>query len=119
MTQQSIGLGGTATTVDLRSSSLATFGTDARRVSGATAWLWSGNVLLDDKLAYTGEGNDRDPILAVIGGTVPTATVTGYLSADVDMDGVVRYTGADNDRDPILSNIGGTTPTNVRIQQLP
>jgi hypothetical protein len=74
---------------------------------------------LDDKLAYTGEGNDRDPILAVIGGTVPTATVAGYLTADVNLDGIVRYTGAGNDRDPILSNIGGAIPTNVRIQQLP
>ena len=119
MTQAAIALGGTTATVNLRNSSLATFGTDARRVSGATAWLWSGNVLLDDKLAYTGEGNDRDPILTVIGGTVPTATVAGYLSADVNLDGIIRYTGAGNDRDPILSNIGGTVPTNVRIQQLP
>jgi hypothetical protein len=119
MTQQAIGLGGTAISVNLSNSSLATFGTDARRVSGATAWLWSGNVLLDDKLAYTGEGNDRDPILSAIGGVIPTATVTGYLQADVNLDGIVRYTGADNDRDPILSNIGGTVPTNVRIQQLP
>ena len=119
MTQQAIVLGGTAIAVNLRNASLATFGTEARRVSGATAWLWSGNVLLDDKLAYTGEGNDRDPILSVIGGSVPTATVPGYLQADVNLDGIVRYTGAGNDRDPILSNIGGTVPTNVRIQQLP
>lgn len=119
MTLQTYNLGSSSTQLDLRSSSIATFGTEARRVSGSTAWLWSGNVLLDNKLAYTGEGNDRDPILSAIGGTIPTATVAGYLSSDVNMDGVVRYTGGANDRDPILSNIGGATPTNVRIEQLP
>jgi hypothetical protein len=54
-----------------------------------------------------------------VGGTLPTATVTGYWAEDVNMDGVVSYTGANNDRDPILVNIGGTEPNNVRTQQLP
>jgi hypothetical protein len=53
------------------------------------------------------------------GGTTPTATVGGYLSADVNMDGLVKYTGQGNDRDPVLSNIGGTIPTNIREEQLP
>ena len=63
--------------------------------------------------------NDRDPILVAVGGTVPTATVSGYLPTDVNMDGRVKYTGSVNDRDPILVNVGGTVPTNTRVEQLP
>ena len=54
-----------------------------------------------------------------MGGTVPTATVSGYLSTDVNMDGTAKYTGTGNDRDPILINVGGTVPTNTRTEQLP
>ena len=54
-----------------------------------------------------------------IGGTVPTATVTGYWSEDVNMDATVKYAGGANDRDPILVNVGGTVPTATRTQQLP
>jgi hypothetical protein len=68
---------------------------------------------------YTGQANDRDPILGAIGGTVPTNTVTGYVPHDVNLDGVVRYTGATNDRDLILQVVGGVVPTNTRSQQLP
>lgn len=108
--------------VDFTSASTATYGTDPRKsISGAfpTEALWSGDVSFDGALRYTGEGNDRDPILLEIGGSVPTNTINGYHSMDVDMNGVVRYTGQDNDRDPILLNIGGSIPTNVRLEQLP
>jgi len=81
--------------------------------------LWSGNCLPDATLRYTGDGNDRDPILVAIGGIIPTNTTAGYLITDVNMDGRVRYVGATNDRDPILTNIGGIIPTNTRTQQLP
>ena len=50
---------------------------------------------------------------------MPTLTLNGYYSTDVNLDGVVKYVGANNDRDPILVNIGGTTPTAVRIEQVP
>ena len=106
--------------LDLTLATQATFGTEARAplVNGKRA-QWSGNVNADDALRYTGQNNDRDPILQAIGGTTPTATVGGYLSADVNMDGLVKYTGQGNDRDPVLSNIGGTIPTNIREEQLP
>jgi hypothetical protein len=74
---------------------------------------------VDDVLKYSGSNNDRDPILQAIGGTVPTATSTGYQLADVNMDGLVKYSGSLNDRDPILGNIGGSVPTNTRLEQLP
>jgi hypothetical protein len=81
--------------------------------------LWCGNIVRDNSLKYTGSGNDRDPILARIGGAIPTAVLNGYYVEDTNLDGTVKYTGSGNDRDPILVNIGGTVPTAVRTEQLP
>jgi hypothetical protein len=81
--------------------------------------LWSGEVVRDGVVSYTGGNNDRDRILQVIGGTVPTNVVEGYLPSDVNLDGSVKYTGGANDRDPILTNIGATVPTGSRFEQLP
>ena len=94
-------------------------GTDARRVLGAAAVLWAGEVEPDGLVKYTGVSNDRDPILQAIGGTVPTNSISGYLRSDVNMDGTVKYTGGGNDRDPILQNVGGVVPTATRLEQLP
>jgi hypothetical protein len=106
--------------LDLTTSSTATFGTEARKTVNGRAALWAGNVLRDGTLRYSGESNDRDPILQAIGGSVPTNTsALGYYPEDVNMDGVTRYTGTDNDRDPVLLNIGGSVPTNTRTEQLP
>lgn len=119
MTGANVALGGTATTVDFTSGALTTYGTNARKTVGSVQALWAGNVFRNTELKYTGQDNDRDPILTAIGGSVPTSTATGYLLSDVNMDGKVKYVGTDNDRDPILSNIGGTVPTSVLGEQLP
>jgi len=106
--------------VDFTLSSEPTHGNDARcTLANGKRALWCGNVVTDGWLLYTGANNDRDPILGVIGGTVPTNSVIGYSRMDVNLDGVTKYTGTGNDRDPILQNIGGTVPTNSRTQQLP
>jgi hypothetical protein len=99
--------------------STATFGTNARKSVGGVQVMWAGNVVADNQLRYTGTNNDRDPILILIGGSIPTNTVNGYLRQDVTMNGQAAYTGTGNDRDPILINIGGSVPTNVRVEQLP
>ena len=104
---------------DLSNGSMALFGTEPSRSLGSRNVLWSGNTLVDDILRYSGSTNDRDPILARVGGAVPTATSAGYLPEDVNLDGKVRYVGASNDRDPILFNIGGVVPTQTRTEQLP
>ncbi|MBK6344297.1 MAG: hypothetical protein IPF41_17440 [Flavobacteriales bacterium] len=112
-------------TIDFRASATncytrpAPFTDLPRKAVGTTRTLWSGNVIADDRLKYVGNGNDRDPILSLVGGSTPTATATGYHAADVTMDGVVRYVGNNNDRDPILVNIGGSSPTAVRVEQVP
>jgi len=110
---------GSGNVMDLTSTSAMTFGTEARNTATGIGLLWMGNVVRDGDLKYTGNGNDRDPILVVIGGSVPTAVISAYAQEDVTMDGNVKYTGPGNDRDPILVNIGGAVPTAVRQEQLP
>lgn len=119
MTATAIALGTAPTTIDLAAPATATWGTNARKTIGSNMALWSGNAQQDAALKYTGSGNDRDPILTVVGSTTPTNTVVGYQGVDVNMDGVIKYTGSGNDRDPILVNVGSTTPNNVRSEQLP
>ncbi|HRH37933.1 MAG TPA: hemagglutinin protein, partial [Flavobacteriales bacterium] len=119
MTAQPVLLTREALPVDLSSSALVTWGTDARKAINGTMALWAGNSLVDGTLKYMGDGNDRDPILFRVGGSVPTNTAVGYDVSDVNMNGEVKYVGDGNDRDPILMNIGGSVPTVTRTQQLP
>lgn len=118
MTSMSQFMNASGTTVDFATFAF-TYGTAAQKQAGGFSMLWAGNAETDGLLLYTGEDNDRDPILQAIGGVVPTVTVNGYRAEDVDLDGVVRYTGANNDRDRILQNIGGVVPTQGRAEQLP
>lgn len=94
-------------------------GTNATKALGGKRVMYSGDVTSNNMLSYVGPNNDRDVILVLVGGVVPTNTVSGYHQEDLNMDGVVRYTGSNNDRDSILVNIGGTVPTNVREAELP
>ncbi len=119
MSGSAVALSANATVVDFTVPTTATYGTNAQRNVGGVNVLWSGDVLRDGRLSYSGTGNDRDPVLVRIGGAVPTASTTGYLQEDVNLDGVVKYSGAANDRDPILSNIGGSVPTAILLEQLP
>lgn len=106
--------------IDFRLSSTTTYGANARVQKGTVWCLWAGDATHNGTIAYTGVGNDRDPILVAIGGSTPTITLSGqYRLEDTNLDGQVKYTGANNDRDIILQNIGGSTPTNTRTQQLP
>jgi N-acetylneuraminic acid mutarotase len=119
MTANAFALSASPQIVDLSNSTTPAFGTEARKSSGGKMVLWAGDVTFDDLLIYTGQDNDRDPILSAIGGTIPTNTITGYHSEDVNLDGIVIYSGQNNDRDPILQNIGGTVPTATRSAQMP
>ena len=119
MTAQPVALGQSPATIDFRSPATGTWGTDALKQTGAQMLLWAGNVLPNGDVKYIGGDNDRDPILFLIGGAVPTNVMNGYYGADTNMDGQVKYTGGSNDRDVILYNVGGSVPTNVRFEQLP
>jgi hypothetical protein len=82
--------------------------------------MWAGDAKANRNVQYTGNGNDRDPILGSVGGTTPNNISFGlYGGVDVNMDARFQYTGVGNDRDRILVNIGSTTPNNIRVAQLP
>ena len=119
MTAQALPISVALKSYDLSNGSIALYGVEATTNLGAVDAQWSGNAVSDDELKYTGSVNDRDPILARIGGSVATNIVTGYFPEDINLDGKAAYTGAGNDRDPILLNIGGTIATNVRAEQMP
>ncbi len=119
MTASPIALGASLTTIDLSDPAVPLYGVDAMNTVGGVRTHWCGDVTHDGVIRYTGVQNDRDPILLQIGGSVPTATATGYLAGDVNMDGTVKYTGIMNDRDPILLAVGGVVPTAERWQQVP
>ncbi len=113
------GINPTTALIDASDPSVATHGTDARRIINGRAMLWPGEVTGDRTIMYNGQGNDRDPILQRIGGTTPTASTSGYWAEDVNLDGQVKYLGMNNDRDLILQSVGGSVPTNTRSTQLP
>ncbi|MCW5897950.1 MAG: right-handed parallel beta-helix repeat-containing protein [Flavobacteriales bacterium] len=112
-------LPGSGTTVDFTDATVVIFGQEPTNIVNGKRVLWPGDVDGDGTVRYTGLGNDRDPVLAAIGGTVPSGTLPGYHAEDVNLDGVVKYSGAANDRDIILQVIGGSVPTAVRFGQIP
>lgn len=119
MNVNAIPLAPTPTEVDLASAATSTWGSNARKAVGSKMALQAGNALTDGQIKYIGAGNDRDPILVIVGATVPTNVASGYQPTDINLDGQIKYTGQNNDRDPILVNVGGTTPNNVIFEQLP
>src|SRR5690606_21851701 len=92
MTAAPVELGATIPLVDFSLGTTATYGTDAQRVRNGKRMLWAGNVNGDAQLKYTGAGNDREPILQAVGGSLSTNQVGGYLPGDVNLDGVLKYT---------------------------
>jgi hypothetical protein len=119
MTATPVALSASSPLIDFTLPSTLLYGTTAGKIMGGKQVLWAGDVIRDGVILYTGASNDRDRILNVIGGVIPTNVVNGYNAADVNLDGRVLYTGAKNDRDIILTNIGGAVPTNSLLQQLP
>lgn len=120
MTAAPVALSAINTVINFTASGFAAYGTNALNSVGARKVLWSGDTNSNGEVKYIGAGNDRDPILIAIGGSVPTNVVHNvYSPLDVNMDGSLRYVGNNNDRDPILLTVGGSTPNNTRVQQLP
>ena len=120
MTASAVALAAAPLALDLSNGTVPLYGGAAatKTIAGRNVLLM-GDVDGNSVLRYTGQGNDRDPILLRVGGGTPNATANGYFPEDVNLDGVVRYTGEGNDRDPILVNIGGSVPTATRAAQLP
>lgn len=110
---------GSGQVVDFTVATTGLYGTNAQKVVGSYRGLWPGDVNSDGAVLYTGAANDRDRVLATIGGVVPTNLFNGYSRSDVNLDGVAKYAGDANDRDIVLEVIGGAVPTTVRAEQLP
>lgn len=127
LTDESFALRGAAPIVSftggmLLSSSPPFFYVPPPTCAGSTCAMQLGNTSIagvPQRIAYVGMNNDRDPILLRVGGSTPTATISGYYPEDVNLDGVVRYVGENNDRDPILQALGGSVPTNVIEEPAP
>jgi hypothetical protein len=119
MTDAAVSLSNAPTIVDFTASTTPIWGIDARKPVNGSMVLWSGEVVRNGQLSYTGSNNDRDPILVAVGSTTPNTTLNGYRGEDVNMNGTTSYTGSGNDRDPILVNVGSTTPNAIRVEQLP
>ncbi len=79
------------------------------------AWaMIAGYVTRDGILRYTGENNDRGPILSKIilltGNSSISGVVTGgYWFEDVNLNNQISYTGELNDRAIIIANLGVLT----------
>ncbi|MBK9075859.1 MAG: delta-60 repeat domain-containing protein [Flavobacteriales bacterium] len=114
-----IAYGDAIASVDFTLPGAQVYDNDARKNVSGVMVLAAGDVTFDHSVKYAGGNNDRDPILTRIGGTVPTATVSGYWLEDVNLDGVVKYAGSSNDRDRVLNSIGGSVPTAMRVATLP
>ncbi len=120
MTQNPQPLGATAVLRDLTDGSVPLYGGASAAVNvNGIRLMPAGDATRNGQVKYAGTANDRDPVLTRIGGTVPTATASGYHPEDLNMDGTVKYSGGFNDRDVVLQAVGGTTPTGVRNAQLP
>ncbi len=119
MTQNPVAISATATLLNFAGGAATYAGSTATKDVAGVRCLWAGDASGNGGVQYTGSGNDRDPVLTRIGGTVPTTTVTGYFLEDNNLDGSVKYSGTSNDRDIILLNVGGASPTAVRAGSLP
>lgn len=119
MTATAYFFGPNSVSLDFADPAMMVWGANARKMIGEWALLWCGDANGNGQVKYTGAGNDRDPILSLVGGTQPNVNVPGYHRQDVNMDGRVKYTGTGNDRDRVLTTIGGTTPNATRTGQVP
>ena len=119
MTQAPVSLGTVASLIDFSAGAATAGGTASTKPIGAVRCLYAGDANGNGEVKYTGASNDRDLVLARVGGSVPTNTVGGYYREDLNLDGVVKYSGSGNDRDIILVNIGGISPTSILTDALP
>jgi len=78
----------------------------------------AGDVNMDKILRYSGDSNDKAPIITrivLLDASPPTADneiATGYYPEDTDMNTIVRYSGPGNDHALIFTNIDHyTDPT--------
>jgi len=90
-----------------------------RKLIGAVNCLWSADCNNNKNVKYNGLANDKDFILAALGGVANASLNNVYRVEDANMDGKIRYNNTDNDRMIIINNIGVSTPNNIINQHTP
>lgn len=75
-------------------------------LTGAIYGLWSGDATFNGDISFNGGGNDKNVVLAAVGGSAGSNNVIpGYNRADVNMNGTTSFNGANNDKNVILANV--------------
>lgn len=134
MAQDPVDLTSGSAVVDFSSSSVSTYGSNARKDLGSGVMgLWAGNVNGDQSIRHSAKPSDGSEVQSAVithaGNTTGDPAYTGFINAyspfDVNLDGRVYYTAAPSDRAIIISNVT-THPANlfgmaafVILQQLP
>lgn len=101
-------------------SILGASGTNYATVGGFNM-MYGGNansVLGNQRVAYSGSGNDAAYILSLFSGNVGGSSINVYSSADINMNKRVTYSGSVNDASAILSVLTGAVGA-VKIQVFP
>jgi len=69
----------------------------------------AGDINMDNRLKFSGSGNDRALVFVAILNVLPDAitisTIHGYYTEDINLNGEVKYSGAGNDQGLIWANI--------------
>ncbi|MEM6721074.1 MAG: DUF5060 domain-containing protein [Bacteroidota bacterium] len=114
MSNNTIALDNTNTTVDFTNGSIPTFGINAQTISGlpnGTFAMWTGDANTDSIIQYVGESQDISNILSEVlndetnHSNLPTFIATGYSNSDINMDGSIQYAGGGAETPLILQNI--------------
>jgi len=126
MSASALTLAPTTTVVDFRTNAATAFkrtasATDQAQVAVSQGFaMWSGNAILDNKVAYQGTSNDVEALYqAVINAPgnasfrVPTFKLRGYFATDLNLDGEATFAGSGNDVEFIYMNIINNHPGNV------
>lgn len=131
MTAQPVTLGSLVSVLDFSQPTLATYGENARYVSGNMALLWAGNTNTDSQIIAQGPANETNRMLSdVLLASENTAVTTnyklpGYANTDTNMDGLTIYAGPSNDIDLMMGNVllhpvnGNFNANYIIRQQLP
>ncbi|WP_299438625.1 BspA family leucine-rich repeat surface protein [uncultured Aquimarina sp.] len=125
MSNETIALDNSTTSVDFTNGSIATYGNNAQTtfsMPSGLSGMWAGDANEDGKINLIGSSNDSNTIRDVILNdpiNLPIQfygfNVTGYNDADVNLSGGAQIIGANNDANLVRDNILNH-PINTFIQ---
>ncbi len=117
--------------IDFTQAATLTWGNGAQRNQDNLTRMWSGNVNMDGKVAYSGADSDDEALLNAILGNPENTNgeksfpIMGYVTGDLNMDGKAVYQGSGSDKylittSVVLNPLNPTYDLNMPIiEQLP